>query len=83
MFKSNREIFFIVEEVTEEVTEEAMGVTENEETPTSAVGIWLGVGLSLGLILVFVIAIKKILKWCLNFLLDVEKYFLFQSKRKQ
>ena len=46
--------------MTEEVTEEPMGGSEDEETPTSAVGIWLGVGLSLGLILVFGIAIKKI-----------------------
>ena len=68
-----------------------MGVSENEDTPTSAVGAhWLSLGL--GLILVLLVAIKKTLKWfkkvktlCLSFLLVVEKYFLFQkvSKRKQ
>ena len=64
MFKIHKEKFvFLEEEVTEEVTEESMGVSEEEETPTSAVGIWLGVGLSLGLILVLVVAIKRILKW--------------------
>ena len=45
------------------MTEEVMGGSEDEETPTSGVGTWLVVGLSLGVILVLGIAIKKILKW--------------------
>ena len=75
--------------MTEDVTEEVMGGSGDEETPTSGVGTWLVVGLSLGVLLVLGIAIKRILKWfkkgktlCLIVYL-FKKYFLFQSKRKQ
>ena len=71
------------------MTEEAMGVSEEEETPTSAVGIWLGVGLSLGLILVLVIAIKKILKWfrkgknTMFYFILVENIFFFRVRESR
>ena len=76
--------------MTEEVTEEVMGGSEDEETPTSGVGIWLVVGLSLGLILVFGIAIKKILKWFRKgkntmsyFILVVENIFFFRVRESR
>ena len=69
------------------MTEEVMGGSEDEETPTSGVDIWLVVGLSLGLILVFGIAIKKILKWfrkgkntTFYFILVVENIFFFRVR---
>ena len=69
------------------MTEEVMGGSEGEGTPTSGVGIWLVLGLSLGLILVFLIAIRKILKWVRKgentmyyFILVVENIFFFRVR---
>ena len=74
----------------EEVTEEPMGGSEDEETSTSDVGIWLVVGLSLGLSLVLGIAIKKILKWFRKdkntmsyFILVVENIFFFRVRESR
>ena len=41
-----------------------MGVSGDDEAPTSSVGAhWLGLGLGLVLILILLVAIKKTLKW--------------------
>ena len=54
----------MTETMVEEITEKGLKINEEEEeTPSSGVGIWSLVGLSIGVLLCLGIVIKRVVKW--------------------